>query len=402
MTYTETLNYIHSLGKFKLPATLERIKNVCEMLGNPQNEFKSVHIAGTNGKGSTAVFCSEIFKNAGYKTGLFISPFVVDFCERIQINGEYIPQNDLVKYSQKVVDTGIKLNEFEFITAVCFLCFKEKKVDIAVIETGMGGRYDATNVISSPLVSVITKIGLDHTQILGETVEKIAGEKCGIIKRGRPTVTVCNQDKKALAVIEKSAQNLVVPKMPRIIKSDLTGNEFLYENEKYSVSLLGEHQCCNAVTAIEAVKATNIKVSKENIDFAFKNAKFPARLEILKTEPLIVLDGAHNKDGAETLAGFMSRSDTKKTLVVAMMKDKNTDGFLKTVLPFADKCIVTEIENNRCESADNISSVAHKYCKDVVAEKDLKTALNIAEKQNSDIFIAGSLYLAGEVRKFYI
>ena len=156
MTYNETLNYIHSLGKFTYEAGLDRIKKVCEILKNPQNGFKAIHIAGTNGKGSTAVFCAEMLKTAGYKTGLFISPFVVDFRERIQINGEYISENDLCEFSKKVIETNVSLNEFEFITAVAFAYFGAKNIDVGVIEVGMGGRLDATNVLNNKSVSVIT------------------------------------------------------------------------------------------------------------------------------------------------------------------------------------------------------------------------------------------------------
>ena len=181
MTYNETLDFIHSLGKFRLPASLERIKEVCKRLGDPQNSFKSIHIAGTNGKGSTAAMISNILIKSGLVTGTFISPFIVKFNERIQINGRYISDDDLVFYAEKVRETGVRLNEFEFITALCFLYFKDKKIDVAVMETGLGGRLDATNVLENVSVSVITKIGLDHTAILGETIEKIAAEKCGII-----------------------------------------------------------------------------------------------------------------------------------------------------------------------------------------------------------------------------
>ena len=182
MNYTETLNYIHSLGNFSKPPTLERIKAVLQKLGNPQNNFKAIHIAGTNGKGSVSSMLSKVFNLAGYKTALFISPFIIDFCERIQINGNFISEDDICKLAEIVKDTNIELTEFEFITAIAFLYFSQENCDIAIIETGLGGRLDATNTLENVIANVITKIGLDHTAVLGDTIEKIAYEKCGIIK----------------------------------------------------------------------------------------------------------------------------------------------------------------------------------------------------------------------------
>ena len=177
MNYQETLNYIHSLGMFSHRAGLERITAALEILGNPQNQFDAVHIAGTNGKGSVVAFVSSVFRKAGLKTAVFVSPYIVNFRERIQINGEYISEGDLCRLSQRVIETGVSLTEFEFITAVAFLYFAEQKCDIAVIETGLGGRLDATNTLTRKKASVITKIGLDHTLVLGGTIKKIAAEK---------------------------------------------------------------------------------------------------------------------------------------------------------------------------------------------------------------------------------
>ena len=193
MKYFEILNYIHSLGNFSLSPTLDRIKTVLKMLGNPQDRFKAVHIAGTNGKGSVSAMTSKVFENAGYKTALFISPFVVDFRERIQINGQFITEEELVCCAERVMATGVKLTEFEFITATAFLYFSDKKCEIAVIETGLGGRLDATNSLTNVISSVITKIGLDHTAVLGDTIEQITAEKCGMYYQSvhAPYVRMC-------------------------------------------------------------------------------------------------------------------------------------------------------------------------------------------------------------------
>ena len=199
MNYEETLNYIHSLGNFSKPATLERIKSVLQKLGNPQNNFKAIHIAGTNGKGSEAAMLTKTFSLAGYKTGLYISPFIIDFRERIQLNGEFISHNDICKFAEIVKSTNTELTEFEFITAVAFLYFSQQNCDIAIIETGLGGRLDATNTLGNVIANVITKIGLDHTAILGDTIQKITAEKCGIIKNC-PVITLHTQPDGAFKV----------------------------------------------------------------------------------------------------------------------------------------------------------------------------------------------------------
>jgi len=231
LSYKDALEIIHSKGNFSFPAGLERIKKLLEALGNPQNKFKAIHIAGTNGKGSVASMTAEVLKQSGYKTGLFTSPYIIEFRDRIRINGEFISEKDLARLTETVESTGIKVNEFEMITAIGFLYFAEENCDVAVIETGLGGRYDATNTMDNVLVSVITKIGLDHTAILGNTIEKIAEEKCGIIKNSH-TVTLHTQMPDAMAVIKKHSRELTIPDTSRlkILKSGIEGNEFIYKN----------------------------------------------------------------------------------------------------------------------------------------------------------------------------
>ncbi len=402
MNYNETLSYIHSLGRFKYEKGLSRITEVLAKLGNPQDNIKCIHIAGTNGKGSTCVYISEILKSAGYKTGLYISPFIVDFRERIQIGGEYISESNLIKHSKAVIDTGVALNEFEFITAVMFSYFCAEKVDVAVIETGLGGRYDATNVISNLLVAVITKIGLDHTALLGDTIEEIANEKCGIIKGNIPVVTIANQDKKALKIIKESTNNLTLPNTPEIIKSDIFGNTFIYKDNEYTTTLAGVHQVFNAITAIETVLKTGFAVKNDDIYLGLKNAVFPARLEVISKNPLIVIDGAHNPDGANVLSEFLDNYGNDFVCIVGMMKDKNTDGFLKRTIGGASKVILTEIESQRCMKAEELKETAVKYNDNIIVETDTKKALLKAKEFNLPIFVFGSLYIASNIRKTLI
>ena len=401
MKYIETLNYIHSQGLFSHKASLERITAVCQKLGNPQNCFKSIHIAGTNGKGSVSTFVSSALKEAGYKVGIFVSPYIVDFCERIQINGEYISQEALCRLSQKVIDTKIDLTEFEFITAVGFLYFSENNIDVAVLETGLGGRFDATNVIDSPLVSVITKIGLDHTAILGDTIAKITKEKCGIIKNNT-VVTTCAQPQDALSIIKTSAPRLIAPNKSELsgVKVSVLGNEFLYKGINYKTALGGEYQVENAILAIETLKNCGLNISEDNIKKGLKNAFIPARLEVVSQNPLVVIDGAHNPDGANALCTAL-KEYKNVTAIIGVMRDKNYDTVLAKTLPLCETAICVTPNVPRALDACDLASVAGQYCKNILIADDLECALNIATQGGNTTFVFGSLYLASEIRPLF-
>ena len=392
MNYNETLSFIHSLGNFGLPAGLDRIKMVLEILGNPQDDFKSIHIAGTNGKGSVTTFLASIFKEAGYKTGSFISPYIIDFRERIQICGEFISETDLVKYAQMVKDTGVALTEFEFITAVAFLYFKDKEIDILICETGLGGRLDATNTLENLAATVITKIGLDHIAVLGDTIEKIAEEKCGIL-RSCPAVTTPYQEANALKVIESKSQNLIIPDVS-CLKVD--GNTYIYKGEKFELSLLGDFQIENSLVAIETVRNSGYDISYDTIYKGIKNAFFPARLEVISKEPLVLLDGAHNPDGAKVLARELSKLPTKPVAIIGMMADKNVKEVLETVLPYCEKAVCCSVPNNpRSMSGEELLNVASEFCPCVTADS-LESAVEKTKGETCVIF--GSLYLASAIR----
>ncbi len=400
MEYIETLNYIHSLGAFSHKASLERITAVCAKLGNPQSDFRAIHIAGTNGKGSVSAFLSSALKAAGYKVGTFVSPYITDFCERIQIGGEHISQDDLCRLSQRVIDAKIDLTEFEFITAVGFLYFSENKVDIAVLETGLGGRFDATNVIDAPLASVITKIGLDHTAILGDTIEQIAKEKCGIIKNNT-VITTHKQLRSAYDVIKEYAPSLITPD-----KNDLTninisvlGNSFTYKDINYKTYLGGEYQIENALVAIETLKNCGLNVSENDIKKGLEKAFIPARLEVANQNPLIVIDGAHNTDGADALCAAL-KEYKNITTIIGVMRDKNYSEVLEKTLPHCKNVICVTPNVPRALPADELLVAAQLYCKNVFVADDLKHALTFAKQKCGDnpIFIFGSLYLASQVR----
>ncbi|MBR4072640.1 MAG: bifunctional folylpolyglutamate synthase/dihydrofolate synthase, partial [Clostridia bacterium] len=394
MNYREALKVIHQKGNFNLPAGLDRIKNLLNVLGNPQNKFKAIHIAGTNGKGSTAAMTAEVLEKAGYKTGLFTSPYIVEFRDRIRINGEFIPETTLARLTERVAETNITVSEFEMITAIGFLYFAEENCDVAVIETGLGGRFDATNTMDNVLVSVITKIGLDHTAILGDTIKQIAKEKCGIIKNSI-TVTVPNQPDEAIKVIAESSDNLTVPDISKlqVINSGLSGNEFIYKGNRYITGLAGAFQIDNALTVIEAIKKSGLSVSQQNLFDGIKSAHFPARLEVFYNGK-VVLDGAHNPDGANVLANEMKYYSGEVTAIIGMMKDKDFESVLKSTLPYCKKVIaVTVPDMPRALNAEELACYAKKYCKDVICADSYKRALNIAliSKSDAPVFVFGSL-----------
>lgn len=396
MKIDETLNYIHSLGAFSHNASLERITEVCQRLGNPQNDFKCIHIAGTNGKGSVNTFVSSVLKEAGYRVGAFVSPYIVDFCERMQINGEYISHDDLCRLSQKVIDTMVDLTEFEFITAVGFLYFSENKIDVAVLETGLGGRFDATNVISAPLVSVITKIGLDHTAVLGETIEQIAAEKCGIIKDNK-VVTTYNQSQNAFKVITSSSKNVITPNQSDLssVKISVLGNSFCYKGECYKTNLGGAYQIENALVAIETLKNCGLEISDASIKKGLESAFIPARFEVVSKKPLMVIDGAHNPDGADVLCDALKDYENI-TAIIGVMKDKNYREVLAKTLPLCKKIICVKPSVPRALTADELAQEAQKYCSDVLAVENIEDAL--LHLDNNPTFVFGSLYLASEIR----
>lgn len=399
MNYGQTLEYIHSLGRFSLPAGLDRIKAVLGLVGNPQTNFKSIHIAGTNGKGSVTVMTASALTAAGYKTGMFVSPFIIDFRERVQINGEFISESDLCRLAERVIETKIKLCEFEFITVVAFLYFAEQNVDIAVIETGLGGRLDATNSLENVLVSAITKIGLDHTSVLGDTIEQIAAEKCGIIKNGK-TVCAPNQAKKALSIIKQYAPDAIIPDMSKVTNIDCAnvGNTFMYKGEQYKLGLSGKFQIENAVTALEILFNCGLAIDDISIKTGLKTAFIPARAEVICEEPVVILDGAHNPDGAEVLSGIM-RQYNNITAIIGVMQDKDYNAVLEKTLPLCSRVIcVKAADMPRALEAETLSVEAQKYCDNVEVAKSYSQALSFVTKDET-LFAFGSLYLASGIRE---
>ena len=423
MNCNEAIEYIHSLEKFGIKPGMERIRALCEALGNPQDKLKIIHVAGTNGKGSTSTMISNILRKNGYNTGLFISPYVSDFRERIQYNGNMIEKKELAECVEKIKEIidelsekGIQPTEFEALTATAFLYFERKKCDFVVLEVGLGGRLDSTNVINAPYVSVITSISFDHTAILGDTIEEIASEKCGIIKFGAETVVYPFQDEKTMRVIadtcEAKCNFLCVPDTDSLTVGDemLDGTQVEYKGISYKLPLAGKHMVYNSITAVEAIKSLgrfNIDVSDEAIKNGIESSVMPARMELIKKKPVIILDGGHNEGCANALADYIRKhiSDKRIVMVSSMMADKDYESYLRTVLPFAETFIATKADVPRALSSDELMKTASAYCNNCYdieePEKAVKAAVNIIQPEDALIF-CGSFYLAGEIRDYLL
>lgn len=409
------LNYIHSLNQFGMKPGLARITLLLSLVGDPQNKLQCVQVAGTNGKGSVCSMLSSIFRAAGKKTGLFISPYVVCFEERIQINGEYIPPAALERLCNRLRPAAEQVarqlqdpvTEFEFITALAFLWFFENSCEVVVLETGLGGRLDSTNVVKNNLLSIITKINLDHTRVLGSTVTQIAGEKCGILKPGRAVISSNEQLPEAQQVILQAAK----AKNNRFIlantgeMSEVTvgpfGSSFCYRGLSVQLHLPGRHQLFNAAQSIEA--ALFLKLPRTAIVQGLAAAGFPCRLEVLQKNPLIVIDGAHNPDGAQTLADYLKEFNLKPVAVVGMMADKDCARVMQITAPLCRRIFTVTVQSNaRSLSAAQLAELAQGCHAKAFPAESYAQALQqaFAEQQSSGcpLVCFGSLYLAADLR----
>lgn len=415
MTYEQSLNYIHSLNKFGINPGLERIEALCAAVGNPQDKLKFVHIAGTNGKGSTSTMVARALQASGKKTGLFTSPFVTDFRERICVDGEMVDKSlfaqvvtELEPIVTKLASADMQPTEFEVITAAAFMVFERSGCDVCVLEVGLGGRLDSTNVIPTPLVSVIASISLDHTAILGDTVELIAAEKCGIIKEGGKTVCYPFQTASVENIIRETALKnnnaFVMPDAGMISDTvnGIDGVSFKYRGVDYKLSMSGEYQVYNAVTAIET--CLQLGLDADSIKQGVESAKVAARMEVISSSPLVLLDGGHNDDGGKAVATSISTllAGKRITAVIGMMADKNVDAYLSCVAPLCSKITACSVADNpRTMSADELCRLASAYCDNCSAVESASDAVDLALSGIDDydcLLVCGSLYLAGEVR----
>lgn len=430
--YNQALDYLygfvdyslkHAADLAKANFNLERMRNLLAALGHPQDAYPTIHVAGTKGKGSTSAFCASALQAAGYTTGLYTSPHLLDFAERMQVNGQPISHADLAALVDEIkpaVAAEPFLTTFEITTALAFLYFARQKVDAAVIEVGLGGRLDATNVIT-PRVSVITSLSYDHTAVLGETLTLIAGEKAGIIKPGVPVVS-SPQKPEALAVLEKVAaeRGCALTLVGREITYQagthtLDGQEFTIPQSPFpmhpspfTIPLLGAHQVENAVTAYAALKASGFQLTEAEIAKGFANVRWPCRFEIISREPTVILDSAHNEDA------FVRLTETLKTyfpgrqvvLILGISEDKHLTAMLTAIQPLIDTLVVTRANHPRALEPEKIVATARQVglrCESVApVETALARALEIAKKNGSIVLSAGSMFVTAEVKNGFV
>ncbi len=419
MNYNNALDFIHSLSKFGSKPGLDTISELTKRIGNPQQSLKFVHVAGTNGKGSITTLLASILRASGYKTGAYISPFVDHFCERISVNGQAIPESDLTRLIEKisvVCDDMVKdgfshPTEFEVITAAAFLYFKNIGCDYVILEVGLGGRLDATNIIDSPLCSVITSISFDHMSVLGNTLAEIAKEKCGIIKKGCPCVVYPEQESEVFEVIkaycEKMNSDIHIAKMPEIFDISLNGTYFSYEGyERLCMPLIGRHMAKNAATAlccVDVLRKSGIDIPENAVYEGFSALKHPGRMEKISEKPLIITDGAHNISGMKAFYDSVTTlfEGKKISFIMGMLKDKEYKEAVEMIADIPERFITVSVPSPRTLSADELAFEVKKHRSDVISAESIEDALTNALQIKPDVVcIFGSLYLLGEFKKF--
>ncbi len=416
----EALQFIHGTLKFGSKLGLERMKDLMFRLGDPQDELSFIHVAGTNGKGSTVTMIANMLSNAGYKVGKYVSPYVYEFGERISVNGQLITSDQLALYAanvKKVCDDMVREGkehptEFEIVTAIGFSFFASQKCDFVVLEVGLGGRFDATNVIRNPLVSVITSISLDHEKILGDTVEDIAREKCGIIKKNAPTVVYPLQKQSVLRVIREYCQQngseYIVPNVDEVsvLSSNEEGNNFIYNGKTYLQKLQGEFQIYNAITALTVVRSLEsrnlISISSDAYIKAIAECTMPARFETISEHPTIIFDASHNPDGVEQFVKTIDRRESRRRVFIfGVLEDKNYQYAISQIASRADVFIAITPDNPRALDGEKTMQIAKQYCNDCYFEHDITSAVSrgFSLLGGGALFVCGSFYIMESARK---
>ena len=422
------IDRIHEFNRFGMVLGLDRMEELLRRLGNPQDDLKVIHVAGTNGKGSVSKYLEEGLSACGYKMGLYTSPYIETFNERIRYDGADISDEDLEYYGQKVVSAAEAMvadgldspTEFEVVTAIAFLYFAGRQADITILEVGLGGIGDSTNVVKSPLASVITSISYDHMAQLGSSLAEIAVNKAGIIKTGCPVIANVPQRDAAKIIARKAyamGSRLYDISGIRAAVSDETPfsqkvSMELYE-KSYSdveISMVGRHQAENLKTALATLeilrKSGAVKLDREALYEGLKRARQPGRFEVISEDPLVIIDGAHNEAGAQALQETMAQHFAgKKILFVAgILADKEIDSIVKFLTKITDHIIVTEPDNPRKLAAEKLAEHVADFGVAAEAVSDVEAAVHRA-KELADgydvILFAGSLYLIGDVRRLW-
>lgn len=422
MTYDEAMKYIEDTGKFGMKLGLQRIQKLCDYMGNPEKELKVIHVAGTNGKGSTTTFISSILMAQGYRVGIYTSPYLERFTERIKINNEEISKEDVAKYVTYLVPIINEVSDeiignptqFEIITAMAFKYFKDKGTDYVVLEVGLGGRMDSTNVVDS-LLSVITTISYDHMRILGNTLGQIAFEKAGIIKKNRPLVMYPQVQEAEQVILKKAREE--GSKVYRvdglsydITSSSLKGMDFnvtgTYRYDNVHIGLVGEFQVKNAMTAIvaaEALRDLGCKIDRKSIYEGLRNARWPGRFELLKDEPCIIIDGAHNVEGIRSTSDTIRKyfPDGRILVVCGILADKQYDDMVKELVEITKEFITVTPPNPRGLPAEELKKAIELNGGHAQAAESIREGIDSALSRARDydaILFCGSLYMIGEAR----
>ncbi len=422
MNYNEAMQYVESVQCYGSVYGLANMRLLCERLGNPQDKLRFVHIAGTNGKGSVLAYISTVLQTAGYKVGRYISPTILDYRERFQINGKMISKAAFCRYLESVKEAAEQMAEEDFVqptifeieTAVSFLYFLDKKCDIVILETGLGGSLDATNIIQTPLCAVFASISMDHMAVLGKSLTEIATQKAGIIKDGCPVVS-CKQKAEAMQVLEKASAehgcSLTVADAGNAgkIKYGIKKQSFSYGTyKKLEISIPGQYQIENAVLAVEVIetlKHSGFPVSEEQLKKGLLQTEWPGRFHIIGEKPLFIADGAHNEDAALRLAQSIQFYFTNKRIlyIIGMLADKEYDKVLKLTSPFAEHMItVTPPHNTRAMNAYELAQAARAYHDSVTVADSLQEAVELSylltgQDKDTVIIAFGSLSFLGEL-----
>lgn len=415
MDVKQAFEFIDSFGKSGRPVSdLSRIKSLLNELSNPQRSLKFIHVAGTNGKGSVCEMLTEAICHEGLRVGTFTSPYILEYCDRIRINKQNIPTHYLVKYAEIVSEAvsrtgyGKDFSQFEITMCIALLYFRERACDVVVWETGIGGKNDCTNVIENPLVSIICSVSFDHTAMLGNTIEEIATQKCGIIKEGCPCVMSFGNDAKAQDIFIRTAicrySPAYIPNctLLEIVSDTLDGCGFVYKGKAYRTAMCGIHQAANASTVIEAFHAmrNSLPISQTSIEYGISHAKIHARAEVINKEPLIILDGGHNPNGFSALSHLIrSKTSGKRTVLIGMLKDKEAISAVSHIASVCDTFITVDGFHPNAIDSNELAEEIGRFGVTSYAAGSVSQGFSdlIRLSEGGVGIICGSLYLASQI-----
>ncbi len=406
----EAIDWVEHIRRKEKRKDLSRMKKLLDILSHPENSYKKIHIAGTNGKGATCEMITSILHHKGYNVGRFVSPYILKFNERIEVNGKEISDTDLLNIINSLYPIINEYNDkendivpfFEVVTLIGFIYFKQSHIDIAVIECGLGGKLDATNVINAN-ASVITSIGYDHMNVLGNTLEEISLNKLGIVKENNHLFANVESNLKPLFIDYVKKVHAVIEFVDLdecSIDCDFESTKFTYNNQTYSTNLLGKFEANNALLAIEVSKFIAPSITDEEINESLANIFWPGRLEVVSKDPLIIIDGAHNVSAAKTLVSALKDiADIKYNVLYTGLKDKDTQGVISELESIANKIIITKICDAR---SSNVDDLLNQVSIDKLGFENEFEAFDYALSLNEPLLIVGSLHFVSSLRPYII